>query len=196
MEKRVVNTGGFSTREEGKAKVIEGYFAVFDKPYEVCPGWIEEIAPGAFDRTLKEGGDVKTLWNHNTDIVLGSTANGTATLAQDEKGLRGEAQINTDDTDALNAYARIARGDVRGCSFGFDILSQEEMFDEDGTYRTRLTDIRLYEVSPCTFPAYQQTSISARNSEALEAAKKRLREAKEQKIKERRERITARLRKE
>ena len=65
------------------------------------------------------------------------------------------------------AYARVGRGDVRGCSFGFDIRAMEESWDEDGTYRTRLTDVDLFEVSPCTFPAYKQTTVSARSAENI-----------------------------
>lgn len=182
MERRVILTKeAFKTREENGKRYIDGYFSVFNQPYEVCPGWVEEIAPGAFSRTLREGKDVKVLWNHNSDIVLGSTQNRTASLREDEVGLFGSDEINEEDQDAKNGYARVARGDVRGCSFGFDIRAMEETWDDDGTYRTRITDVELYEVSPCTFPAYSQTSISARNKELLDNAKKRFDSAKEQK---------------
>ena len=182
MERRVILTKeAFKTREENGKRYIDGYFSVFNQPYVVYPGWVEEIAPGAFSRTLREGKDVKVLWNHNSDIVLGSTQNRTASLREDEVGLFGSDEINEEDQDAKNGYARVARGDVRGCSFGFDIRAMEETWDDDGTYRTRITDVELYEVSPCTFPAYSQTSISARNKELLDDAKKRFESAKEQK---------------
>lgn len=194
MERRVIQTKeAFKTREEDGKRFIEGYFSVFNQPYEVFPGWIEEIAPGAFSRTLREGKDVKVLWNHNSDIVLGSTQNRTATLREDDIGLFGSDEINEEDQDAKNGYARVSRGDVRGCSFGFDIRSMEERWDDDGTYRTRITDVELYEVSPCTFPAYSQTSISARNKEVFEDAKKRFDEAQEQKRKEWRENMKKRM---
>ena len=154
MERRVIDVGKFQTREENGKRFLDGYFAVFDQPYEVCPGWIETVAPGAFSRTLREGKDVKVLWNHNTDLVLGSTENRTAHLSEDDVGLHGPVEINEEDQDAKNAIARVARGDVRGCSFGFEIRGMEESLDENGTYRTRLTDVELFEVSPCTFPAY------------------------------------------
>lgn len=179
MERRVINKGNFKTREtqDGK-KALEGYFSVFDQTYEIVPGWLETVAPGAFDRTLSDKRDVKVLWNHDTNVVLGSTANHTATLTQDSTGLKGVVEINDADSDARNAYARIARGDVTGCSFGFDIKDYEESWDADGTYRTRLTDVDLFEVSPCTFPAYEGTTISARSSaEVLENAKKKRRDA-------------------
>lgn len=183
----------FETREENGKRVLSGYFSVFNQPYEVFPGWIEEIAPGAFSRTLTEGRDVKVLWNHNADIVLGSTENRTAYLQQDERGLRGDAEINEDDQAAKDAYARVDRGDVRGCSFGFEIRGIEESWDDDGTYRTRLTDVDLFEVSPCTFPAYTQTSIQARAREELEDAKKRLAASQEEKRTKWREKTKARL---
>lgn len=133
------------------------------------------------------------LWNHNTDIVLGSTENRTAYLSEDERGLHGPVEINEDDQAAKDAYARIARGDVRGCSFGFDIRGLEESWDEDGTYRTRLTDVDLYEVSPCTFPAYAQTSIQARAKEELEAAREKLAEKRAEKNQKWRDDMLARL---
>ena len=103
-------------------------------------------------------------------------------------------EINEQDQDAKNGYARVARGDVRGCSFGFDIRAMEESWDEDGTYRTRLTDVELYEVSPCTFPAYAQTSIQARAKEELEQAKTKLEQVKEAKREKWREEMLKRLR--
>lgn len=193
MEHRVIDVGKFETREEDGKRYLDGYYSVFNQPYEVWPGWIEEIAPGAFSRALREGTDVKVLWNHNTDIVLGSTQNRTAYLAEDERGLHGPVEINEEDQDAKNAFARVSRGDVRGCSFGFDIRAMEESWDEDGTYRTRLTDVELYEVSPCTFPAYAQTSISARAKESLEDARRKYQDAKERKKEEWRDSMRKRL---
>lgn len=185
---------GMKIREEDGRRRLEGYFSVFDQPYEVVPGWVETIAPGAFERALASGQDVKVLWNHDSNIVLGSTANHTADLREDARGLLGGTDINENDQDAKNAYARVDRGDVTGCSFGFEISRMEESWDDDGTYRTRILEAYpLYEVSPCTFPAYAQTSITARAQEQLEAAKEKLQEAKERKRNEWRERMIARL---
>lgn len=181
-----------SIREEGGRRYLDGYFSVFNEPYEVVAGWIETIAPGAFARYLAEGKDTKVLWNHDTDVVLGSTSNSTASLREDEIGLFGSVEINENDQEALNVYARIQRGDVDGCSFGFDIARQEEWWDDEGVYHTRITEVDpLYEVSPCTFPAYKATSISARKK--LDDAKARYEEAKNKKINEWRESMRARL---
>lgn len=136
---------------------------------------------------------MKVLWNHNSDLVLGSTENRTAYLQENERGLYGSDEINEEDQDARNAYARVSRGDVKGCSFGFDIRAMEENWEEDGTYRTRLTDVELYEVSPCTFPAYTQTSIQARAKEELEKARALLEERKKEKREKWRAGMLARL---
>lgn len=148
---------------EGGGKYLEGHFAVFGQPYNVCNRWVESIAPGAFANWLTSGMDTKVLWNHNPDIVLGSTLNRTAYLREDESGLWGSVEINSADLDAMNAHARVARGDVRGCSFGFNIVRQEEWWEDD-VYHTKVLEVELFEVSPCTFPAYAQTDISARTA--------------------------------
>lgn len=194
MEHRTMRMEEMKIREEDGKRRLEGYFSVFDQPYEVVPGWMETIAPGAFDRVLRSGYDVKVLWNHDTNIVLGSTENRTAELREDARGLFGGVEINENDQDAKNVYARVDRRDVTGCSFGFEISRMEESWDEDGTYRTRIMEVfPLYEVSPCTFPAYTQTSVTARAKETLEAAKKKLAQAKEEKQKEWRANMLARL---
>ena len=194
MEQRILNMKDVKTREEGGKRYLEGYFAVFGETYQVFDGWTETIERGAFARYLASGEDVKVLWNHDANIVLGSTGNGTASLREDEKGLYGSVEINENDQDAVNAYARIARGDVNGCSFGFDVARQEEWWDDDGVYHTKLTEIDpLYEVSACTFPAYKATSISARNKNSLDEAKRRYAEAQEQKREEWRANMKARL---
>ena len=194
MEQRVLKMKDPVTREENGKRYLEGYFAVFNEQYQVWDGWVETIAPGAFARYLASGADVKVLWNHDSNIVLGSTGNGTASLREDEVGLYGSVEINEADQEAVNAYARVTRRDVDGCSFGFDIARMEEWWDEDSVYHTRITEVDpLYEVSPCTFPAYKGTSISARNKENLEDARSRYQTAQEQKRKEWRESMLTRL---
>ena len=194
MEQRILKMKNAQIREEGGKRYLEGYFSVFDEPYQVFDGWIETVAPGAFARYLAGGGDVKVLWNHDSNVVLGSTANKTAALNEDNTGLFGRVEINESDQEAVNAYARIQRGDVDGCSFGFDIARQEEWWDENGVYRTRITEVDpLYEVSPCTFPAYKATSISARNEETLCTAREKYKAAQEQKRKQWRDSMKKRL---
>lgn len=194
MEQRIMKMKNAKIREEGGKRYLEGYFAVFGEPYQVWDGWIEAIERGAFARYLASGEDVKVLWNHDSNIVLGSTGNGTASLREDETGLFGSVEINENDSEAVSAYARVARGDVNGCSFGFDIARQEEWWDDDGIYHTKITEVDpLYEVSPCTFPAYKATSVSARAKDSLEDAKRRFEQAKEQKRNDWRDSLRSRL---
>lgn len=192
--RRIMQMQNAQVRERDGKRYLEGYFAVFGKTYKVWDGWVETIAPGAFARWLAAGGDTKVLWNHNHDIVLGSTANGTATLREDETGLWGSVLINEKDQDALNAHARVERGDVTGCSFGFEISRMEEWWDDDGVYHTKLLEVDpLYEVSPCTFPAYADTSINARDNHALEDIRARYNAAREEHLKNWRSQMMRRL---
>lgn len=181
MVTRTLHMKDAKIREANGKRYLEGYFAVFGQIYQVCPGWEESIEKGAFSAYLASGKDTKVLWNHDSNIVLGSTANGTATLREDDIGLFGSTEMNENDTEALNCYARVDRGDVDGCSFGFEIARQEEWWDDNGGYHTKIIEVDpLYEVSPCTFPAYTATSISAREKETLEDARARYEEAKKQ----------------
>lgn len=194
MEQRIMKMKNTKIREENGKRYLEGYFSVFGEPYQVWDGWVETIERGAFARYLASGADVKVLWNHDSNIVLGSTENGTANLREDETGLFGSVEINENDSEAVSAYARVARGDVNGCSFGFDIARQDEWWDDEGIYHTKITEVDpLFEVSPCTFPAYKATSISARTKEKLEDAKKRLEEYQEKKRSEWRESMRKRM---
>lgn len=162
----------FQTREEGDALSIEGYFAVFGSNYEIAPDMSESIAPGAFSNTL--GGDIRALVNHDTTLVLGRNTAHTLELREDEHGLWGKISINPNDGDAMNLYARVKRGDVDQCSFGFDIVDEEAEYRADGTAHWTIKDVVLYEVSCCTFPAYTETNISARTKERDEAQRRTL----------------------
>lgn len=163
MEQRYFQIENIQTRNnEENDLFIEGYFSVFGSTYEVWDGVTESIAPGAFDESIN--GDVRALFNHNTDLVLGRTTNGTLELRQDEHGLWGRIKINPNDTDAMNAYERVARGDVTGCSFGFDIEQETRTVSDDGSVHYTINKVNpLYECSVCVFPAYQATHIEARH---------------------------------
>lgn len=164
----------FTTREDSEKLSIEGYFAVFNSNYDLGYGMSESIAPHAFDDTISD--DVRALINHDTTLVLGRTSAHTLELRQDEHGLWGHIDINPNDTDAMNLYARVKRGDVTQCSFGFDILDEETEFRGESEVHWTIKSVKLYEVSCCTFPAYEETSISARTRD-LEEIKKRSLEA-------------------
>lgn len=157
------NCAKFETRETGEDLLIEGYFSVFNSNYELWPGATESVAPGAFTNAL--GDDIRALADHDTRLVLGRNKAGTLELKEDSHGLWGKIRINPNDTDAMNLYERVKRGDVDQCSFGFDILDEETEFRENGDVHWTIKAVKLYEVSVCTFPAYEETSVSARKKD-------------------------------
>ena len=175
----------FETREDGGNPRIEGYFAVFNSIYEVFDGCTESIAPGAFTDELNS--DVRALIDHDTRLVLGRTTAGTLELREDDHGLWGGIDINPNDTEAMNLYARVKRGDVSQCSFGFVILCEEHEERENGAHHWTIKKVKLFEVSCCTFPAYEETAISARKADIAEIEKRKAdvwREERKKKLKE------------
>lgn len=157
---------------ENQDLFIEGYFAVFNKQAELWPGAFEEIASGAFDKTLTN--DIRGLTNHDTTFVLGRNKSGTLELKSDSYGLWARIKINPNDSDAVNLYERVKRGDVDQCSFGFNVLSEETEWREDGTVKWKITDVDLHEVSVCTFPAYEETGVQARKAEVTQHLERQL----------------------
>lgn len=160
----------FTTREDGDQLIIEGYFSVFNTNYDMGFNMSESIAPGAFTNSMSN--DVRALINHDTTLVLGRTSAHTLELREDSHGLWGRINVNPKDSDAMNLYERVKRGDVNQCSFGFNIISEETDFREDGSVHWTITEADLHEVSVCTFPAYEETAVSARAHD-LEEIKKR-----------------------
>ena len=181
MEERMLMMHDMQTRSDDNDDLfLEGYFAVYGDIYNVWEGATESIAPGAFSESIS--GDVRALYNHNDNLILGRTSAGTLELKDDSHGLWGRIKINRNDSDAMNAYERIKRGDVTGCSFGFNIESEETEYREDGSVHWTITKVNpLYEVSPCVFPAYGATNVSARGAE-LDAMKKRKLELRKEEI--------------
>lgn len=153
----------FETRESEDGLFIEGYFSVFNSNYELWAGATESVAPGAFTNTL--GGDIRALIDHETRLVLGRNKSGTLELREDSHGLWGRVKINPNDQDAVNLYERVKRGDVDQCSFGFEIVKEDTEFRDDGSVHWTIREVKLYEVSVVTFPAYEETSVSARKKD-------------------------------
>ena len=161
----------FTTRADGEELRIEGYFAVFNSNYQIWPDASESVAPGAFSETLND--DIRALIDHETMFVLGRNRAGTLDLREDSHGLWGSILINPNDQSAMDLYARVQRGDVNQCSFGFDILDEETEFLENGAVHWTIKKVKLYEVSCCTFPAYAETSLTARKEEYDEIIKRK-----------------------
>jgi HK97 family phage prohead protease len=142
-------------------KKLEGHAAVFNERTDIGP-FLEEILPGAFSTTIKED-DIVCLWNHNSDYVLARTGSGTLKLAEDWKGL--QVIINPPDTQwGRDLVVSIERGDIHKMSFSFK--AQDEEWIRGKKDLRRLKRIKLFDVSPVTFPAYEGTDIAIRSHEA------------------------------
>lgn len=164
----------FCTRAEDEKRVIEGYFVVFDQPYYVAD-WLEEtISRNAFDGC--DVSDVRALIDHKTHLVLGRSTVKTLTFSIDDKGLFGTIETNAADGDAMNLYARVQRGDVDQASFGFTPKTVAWTDLPDGRCRREIQAIaKLWEVSVCTFPAYEQTHVGARSAADREIEREAIR---------------------
>lgn len=162
------------TRADG-TRVITGYGAVFYDPsnpgteYKLWRGVKERILPGAFDRAIREGDDVRALRDHMSNLLLGRTASGTLRLSVDNTGLRYE--IDAPDTqEGRDTMTLIERGDLTGSSFSFTVGAENWRDDKDFEIR-EITDFSgLFDVGPVTYPAYAATTAGVRNdSEHAEA---------------------------
>lgn len=141
-----------------ETRTVAGYAAVFGQPSVLLYSQFrEQIERGAFAGSLKD--DIRALWNHNDSIVIGRTKAGTLRLAEDAHGLRVEIDMPAERRDLFES---IQRGDVDQMSFGFDTLVDAWDKDADGVILRTLRSVKLYEVSPVTFPAYPQTEIAMR----------------------------------
>lgn len=160
--------------EDAAEKVIEGYFALYDQETELFQNSFEIISKGAFDKTINN--DIRALWNHNTQYVLGRSKNGSLQLRADEKGLY--ATIKLPNTQyAQDLYELVQRGDIDQASFGFNILD-EDLEELSNGYRWRIKNIDLHEISVVTFPQYENTSVQARSKQIEQLEERKLQEKK------------------
>lgn len=157
METRSFEASFELRADENKPPLLKGHAAVFEKLSENMGGMREKIAKGAFMKSIGKD-DVRALWNHNPDYVLGRNKSGTLRLSEDDKGLAIE--IDPPDTQwARDLMVSIKRGDVTQMSFAFSSVT--DSWDNEKSVRT-LNEVKLYDVSPVTYPAYPQTDIKAR----------------------------------
>jgi len=158
----------FRAAEDG-TKRVAGYAAVFNVETDIGGMFRERIAPGAFSKALK--GDVRSLFDHNTALILGRTKSGTLRLSEDERGLRYE--VDLPDTQAgRDLRVSMARGDIDGSSFAFRVLKQSWDESSEPALRT-IEEVELYEVGPVTFPQYPEAEVGLRslNNERSEREK-------------------------
>lgn len=167
IERRVFSGDVRAKRAEAGPTVLSGYAAVFGQETVIDGFWPfrEVIQAGAFGETIQTD-DVRGLFNHDANHVLGRTSNGTLRLSEDGLGLHYEIDLNAADPDAVSVGAKVERGDVSQSSFAFQVA--EDTWDESEVKAGKLplrTIVRvspLYDVSPVTFPAYATTTVGAR----------------------------------
>lgn len=146
-------------RYDSDNNTLEGYAARFNVYSEDLGGFKERIKPGAFKKTIKEN-DIRALFNHDPNYVLGRTKNDTLDLIENNKGLKFRVVL-PDTSIAKDLKISIDRGDISQCSFGFQTI--KDSWSED--YKKRdLIEAKLFDISPVTFPAYTQTEVKVRNA--------------------------------
>jgi HK97 family phage prohead protease len=150
-----------------KPPVIVGHAAVFDAEYaigpEERPWFVERVARGAFLETIAQD-DIRALFNHADNLVLGRNKAGTLKLTEDDVGLAVEIYPDMDSTQARDVVRAIQRGDVSQMSIGMTVKAAAWEIRADGTEVRTIQRVQLWDVSPVTFPASRSTEVSVRSA--------------------------------
>lgn len=147
--------------DKGESRLIVGHAAVFNRDADIGGWFIERVAPGAFKRAIKED-DVRSLFNHDPNFVLGRNKAGTLKLEEDKEGLL-TTTIPPDTQIARDLLVSIERGDISQMSFGFRVTKQEWDDSDEKMLKRTILEVELFDVSPVTFPAYVQTDVGLRS---------------------------------
>lgn len=171
IERRVFSVEGIKIEKREKSGgLLKGHAAVFNQLSEDLGGFREQVAPGAFIEALEKD-DVRALFNHDPNFILGRNRSKTLRLSEDTRGLAFE--IDLPDTQMVRdlVVAPIDRGDITAMSFQFSALpgGQDWAKDRDGRTIRTLKKVRLMDVSPVVFPAYPQTDVALRELRSWEA---------------------------
>jgi HK97 family phage prohead protease len=169
MERRLaeLDSDSVEVRESKNGLRFRGHAAVFDQ--EVDFGFMREVVrSGAFAKTIKDGADVRFLYNHNPDTVMARTSAGSLRLKEDREGLFTEADLDENDVDVQRLAPKLRSGLVTQMSFGFSVVRDhmnpaDEEKDEQSPLR-ELREVELFDVSPVTFPAYEGTDGGLRDA--------------------------------
>jgi uncharacterized protein len=167
IERRYRERDGLQVIERAdKMPTLTGYAAVFYRDgdegteYELWDGVVERISPTAFNEALKSA-DVRGLFNHEDELVLGRTQSGTMRLSVDTRGLKYEIDL-PDTVTGREVAELVRRGDISGSSFGFIPGTTQYKRNADGTEVIERISVELLDVGPVTFPAYTGTDASVR----------------------------------
>jgi HK97 family phage prohead protease len=157
---------------DGEPIGFKGLASVFNKRAKIGGGmwgWLEEIAPGTFAETI-EADDIRMLKNHNTDLPLARNTTGALRLSESKRGLETDADMDPT-TYAFDLAVNLERGTVSQMSFGFEVKADEWItLDDDDPDKGKVVEpelriikrVKLWEVSPVTFPAYVDTDAALR----------------------------------
>ena len=169
LERRFIPAGELriARAADGPTK-INGHAAKFDMLSEDLGGFRERIAPGCFAKTIQSD-DIRALWNHDANIVMGRNKSGTLRLWEDSAGLAYEVDAPQNQFIRDMVLSPIERGDVSQCSFGFYTV-MDKFTKVDGEWIRTLLEVELFDVSPVTFPAYNSTDVAVRSlAEAIKS---------------------------
>lgn len=171
--------GEVQFRAEGKSLKAYGYAARFNVRSQNLGGFVEQVAPGTFAKTIQEA-DIRGLFNHDPNYILGRNKSGTLRMEEDGTGLAYEMDL-PDTSAGRDVAALLERGDVSGSSFGFRVIEDEWGETEQGFPLRTLKQVALRDVGPVTFPAYTDAESALRSlaesrsldiHDLVEAAKK------------------------
>jgi len=171
LERRFITSEIRATDADDGTTTIEGHAAVFNIDSEDLGGFVERIAPGAFTNALARPDDIRALFNHDPNMVLGRNTAGTLALSEDDTGLRYKLDL-PDTQPGRDLAVSMKRGDVSQSSFGFRVTKQSwELVNNAPDIRT-IEEAELFDVSPVTYPAYPDATVAVRShSEAVEDAR-------------------------
>lgn len=164
-------TGCFEIRSGGNLRAVSpgklaGYAAVYGSLSQDLGGFVERILPGAFTRTLSTPDNIRALYEHDQQRMLGRVGSGTLKLEENNKGLYFELSL-PDTTYARDLGILVERGDIAGCSFGFQVPNGGDAWElRDGTLTRDLINVNLHEITITGNPAYLDTTVAKRSMEA------------------------------
>lgn len=148
-------------RGDGSGRIIGGYALKFDKRSQNLGGYIERIAPSFVNDSRSEGWpDVVARYNHNDELLLGTTRSGTLQLSTDDIGLLYEVDCPQCRGDVLEM---VQRRDVSHSSFAFECTKDEWGVSEENFPQRTLISGRIIDVAPVSSPAYRDTTVAMRS---------------------------------
>lgn len=171
IETRMISSEIRMIEEDNQAPKVTGYAALFNSESEVLfqrgkGKFIERIAPNAFSWQ-----DVRALFNHDSNTILARARGNqkdTLRLTQDNTGLRYEFELDMSNPNAQALHSALKRGDVDQSSFAFSISKEGDKWEtrDDGTQIRTILKATVSDVSPVTYPAYSNTTVSVRSYDA------------------------------